>query len=110
MIQGRIKGRRTVRTIAIKIFKRQHGPLGLFDALVAPALAAYSHVTLIATDFHFGAFLHEIAIGVKSRIDDGLASAITCALDLLYGIGNLKQSPRAFKQMALENRYGGRNT
>ena len=70
---------------------------GLFDTVVAPALAAYRYVSVVTSDFELLAFCHEVAVGVYARVYYCLASAGACALYHVDRVGDFKQASRAFE-------------
>lgn len=44
----------------------------LLDTFVAPALAAYGHVSVVSADFDLGTLADKIALSVYACVDDGL--------------------------------------
>ena len=82
--------------------KGERQPLGLRDALVAPAFAADGHIQLVAADFHLGALVDEVAGRVEAGVDDGLVAAVAGTLYLVDGVGYLKETFRALEEVAGE--------
>ncbi len=66
--------------------------MGLLDALVAPASAAYGHISVIATDLYLRTFFHNIAFRINTGIDYGLMAAVACRFYLVDGIGYLEKT------------------
>ena len=69
----------------------------LLDTFVAPALAAYGHVSVVSADFDLGPLADKIALSVYACVDDGFASAIACRLNFVDGIGNFEKAARALE-------------
>lgn len=72
------------------------------DALVAPALAAYGYVAVIASDLYLFTFGNYLTITVDSGIDYRLATTVARRFHFLDGIGYLKEATRTLEQARLE--------
>ncbi len=89
-------------SFACELLEREHGAVGLFYALVAPAFAAYGHVSLVAAYLHLLSLFDEVAVAVYAGIDYGLASARACGFYLVDCVGYLEEASGAFEEVALE--------
>lgn len=70
----------------------QRGSLCKRDAFVAPTLTAYCHITVVAADFHQGAFFHYVAVAVDSGIYYSFISAVACGFDFVDSVCYFKKA------------------
>ncbi len=78
------------------------GMAGMLQTAVTPAIAAYGHISFVASYLHLLSFGNYLARRINAGVHDGLAAAAASRLDFLYGIGNLKETARALEQVGLE--------
>ena len=79
----------------------QFGVLRFLYALV-PTFATHGNVFVVAADEHLLARGDDVAVGIDTGVDGGLATARAAGFHLLYVVGQLEKPPRAGEKVRLE--------